>query len=66
MGSKNSKRNPMSDYRIDIKDSDYPDPYDEEPKRKFHYRPVPNYLREYIKRRENVCSRSSSTTRKRT
>ncbi len=41
------------DYRIDINDSDYPDPYDEEPKRKFHYRPVPNYLREYIKRRED-------------
>ena len=39
----------MPDYRIDIKDSDYPDPY-EERKRKFHYRPVPNYLREYVNR----------------
>ena len=38
------------DYRIDINDSDYPDPYDEEPKRKFHYRPIPNYLREYVNR----------------
>ena len=55
----------MSDYRIDINDSDYDEPY-EERKRKFTNRPVPNYLREYIKRRENVCSRSSSTTRKRT
>ena len=41
----------MPDYRIDIKDSDYPDPYEEEPKRKFHYRPIPNYLREYVERR---------------
>ena len=39
----------MPDYRINISDSDYPDPYDEEPKRKFHYRPIPNYLREYVK-----------------
>ncbi len=40
------------DYRIDINDSDYDEPY-EERKRKFTNRPVPNYLREYIKRRKN-------------
>ena len=39
----------MSDYRININEADYEQPY-EEPKRKFHYRPIPNYLREYVNR----------------
>lgn len=37
----------MSDYRININENDYEQPY-EEPKRKFHYRPIPNYLRECV------------------
>ena len=37
----------MSDYRININDNDYDEPY-EERKRKFHYRPIPNYLRECV------------------
>ena len=49
------------DYRIDINDSDYDDPYDEEPKRKFTNRPVPNYLREYVERRLNHRHRKEET-----
>ena len=39
----------MPDYRVNINENDYEQPY-EEPKRKFHYRPIPNYLREYVKK----------------
>ena len=47
------------DYRINIKDSDYDPPY-ETRKRKFHYRPIPNYLREYVKKEETDGQREGN------
>ena len=54
----------MPDYRRDINDSDYDEPY-EERKRKFTNRPVPNYLRECVNRTKSGGENEINTFKKR-